>query len=49
MRKHQKSTTKLANNKDGPMDINHGNLYVMLLDLVFGCYRVPHAKVNGTE
>ena len=31
------------------MDNNHGNLYGKLLDLVLGCYGVPHAEVNGTE
>ena len=31
-----------------PLAINHDNLYVTLLVLVLGRYRVPHAEVNGT-
>ena len=35
--------------KYDPVASNHGNLYGELLALVFGCYRVPHDEVNGTE
>ena len=31
------------------MASNHSNLYNKLLDLVLGCYVVPHAEVNSTE
>ena len=33
----------------GPVASNHSNLYVTILALVLGRYRVTHAEVNGTE
>ena len=32
----------------GTVASNHVNLYITLLALVLGHYRVPHAEVNGT-
>ena len=43
------SLTIINNDENGPVDINHGNRYITLLDLCLGCYGVPHVKVNGTE
>ena len=37
------------NGLDGPVTINHINLYRILLALVLGHYILPHSEVNGME